>query len=161
MAPFLMHACMHILIFQMGQHRNEAKPHSPNKVLQNVQRSQTAHIAQPAMLHNHRVVKRKWSQTTPSEQACYSGSMTIYSVQPDGSNMKHIFMSLDALIQHVRASQSNFQNAWMDMSTNSTIQSHLEMDWSDTLNKLNGESQPSALSLLVPPPPTDHSLTSI
>src|SRR5260370_34929502 len=86
--------------------------------------------------------------------------MMIYSVQPDGSNVKHIFLSPDTLTQHVRASQSNFHDAWMDMSTNSTIQSHLEMDWSDTLNELNGELQPSALSLLVPALPTDHSLTS-
>src|SRR5260370_18495274 len=86
--------------------------------------------------------------------------MMIYSVQPDGSNVKHIFLSPDTLTQHVRASQSNFHDAWMDMSTNSTIQSHLEMDWSDTLNELNGESQPSALSLLVPAPPTDHGLAS-
>src|SRR5260370_3276995 len=80
--------------------------------------------------------------------------MMIYSVQPDRSSVKHMFPSLDALTQHVRALESKFQDAQTDMSANSAIQSHLEMDWSDTPNGLYEESQSSALSL-TPAPPTD------
>ena len=45
-----------------------------------------------------------------------------------------------------------------NMNTNPSIQSdgHLGMDWSDMLDKLNGESQSSAPLLLVPAPPTDN-----
>ena len=152
----------HIPIFQMGQCRNEVKPHSPNKVLRNVQSSQTACIALPAMFRNHKAAKRKQNLTTQSEQAQYLGSTTIYSVQPDGSSVKHMFPTLDALTRHVRALQSKVQDAWMDMNTNPSIQSdgHLGMDWSDTLDKLNGESQSSAPLLLVPAPPTDDSPAS-
>ena len=50
----------------------------------------------------------------------------------------------------------------MDMNTNPSIQSNgdLGMDWSDMLDELNGESQSSAPSLLVPAPPTDDSPAS-
>jgi len=86
----------------------------------------------------------------------------IYSVQPDGSSIKHMFPTPDALTQHVRALQSKVQDAQMDMNTNPSIQSdgHLGMDWSDTLDELNGESQSSAPLLLVPALPTDDSPAS-
>src|SRR5258708_27450323 len=83
------------LIFQMGRCWNEVKPHSPNKALRNIQSSQTMCIAQPAMFCNHKAAKRKQNLTTQSEQAQYLGSTTIYSVQPDGSSVKHMFPTLD------------------------------------------------------------------
>src|SRR5260221_10144557 len=49
-----------------------------------------------------------------------------------------------------------------NMNTNPSIQSdgHLGMDWSDMLDKLNGESQSLAPLLLVPALPTDDGPTS-